>query len=192
MEWQSARVLHHPDGGLRGRRPIETTESSEDKHVVEALNFGSKTTKRVSWEAWEFTVVGPHQIQVTNASWGPLKDDHSYVVGIEERDGRAIPAECACKADQYRDDVRFCKHKVAVATVGGSVVLKAAVDCSTPTGEAEETPSQTLEDKLRADGGAMAENEPDLDGSNHSECSCDDLPDDFPCFACYELDEQEA
>ena len=78
--------------------------AAEDKSVVAELNFGAKTAKRVGWESWEFSVAGPHQIEVKNDSWGFQKDDHSYIFGIEERDGVATPAECGCKADRYRED----------------------------------------------------------------------------------------
>lgn len=109
----------------------ENDSTSDKRNAVEYLNFGAKTSKRVTWEAWEFTVAGPHQIEVTNASWGFQKDDHSYIVGVEDRDGVAVPAECGCKADRFREDYD-CKHKVALASVGGPVVLQAAVDYSTP------------------------------------------------------------
>lgn len=129
------------------------------------LSFGAKTSKRVSWEAWEFTVVGPHQIRVTNASYGYLKDDHSYPVGVEVRDGLALPAECDCPADKYRDEYD-CKQKVALATVGGPTVLEAAVNFENAT-----------PDKLKADGGTVNQRE-------GNECDCATLSDDFPCWPC--------
>lgn len=65
-------------------------------------------------------------MRVTNASYGYLKEDHSYLVGVEERGGRALPAECECPADiHYKKD---CKHTVALATVGGPTVLNAAIE----------------------------------------------------------------
>jgi hypothetical protein len=161
--------------------------STADKSIVAELNFGAKTSKRVGWEAWEFTVAGPHQIEVTNASWGFLKDDHSYIVGIEERDGLLVPAECGCKADKFREDYD-CKHKVALATVGGPVVLQAAVNFPTPTVDSENTNSETLKDKLRPDGGVVTEEtadaSPPLNESEHPECNCTAYS-DFPCFTCY-------
>ncbi|MDB9233351.1 SWIM zinc finger family protein [Halorubrum ezzemoulense] len=171
-------------------------DSTQEKSIVDELNFGSKTSKRVGWEAWEFSICGPHQVEVTNASWGFQKDDHSYIVGIEERDGLLVPAECECKADQYNEEYD-CKHKVALATVGGSIVLQAAVDC--PTVDTGRTTTQTLEDKLRADGGAVTDDTPDdsptLDAEEPEACAngnewCDGPDgDSLPCFDCYELTE---
>jgi len=165
--------------------------STADKSIVAELNYGAKTAKRVGWEAWEFTVTGPHQIEVTNVSWGFLKDDHSYIVGVEEHEGLIIPAECGCKADKFREDYD-CKHKVALATVGGPIVLQAAVDCPI-TGDSENTTSQTLNDKLRPDGGAVTDettNDPKpLNASKHEDCNCTEYS-NFPCFECY-LDGQK-
>lgn len=141
----------------------ENDSAAEKRTAIEHLDFGSRTAKRVSWEAWEFTVVGPHLVEVTNASYGYLKDEHTYTVGVTERDGVAVPAECDCPADVHREP--DCKHKVALATVGGPTVLSAAVEFETPaTGMTE---PDTAADKLRADGG----------------CEC--ARDKFPCFECY-------
>lgn len=38
------------------------------------------------------------QVEVMNASYGFLKDDHSYTVGVKDRGDVAIPAECDCPA----------------------------------------------------------------------------------------------
>jgi len=162
--------------------------SAADKRIVEELNFGAKTAKRVGWEAWEFTVESPHLVRVTNASYGFEKEDHSYLVGIEDRDGLHTPAECECPADKYNDEYD-CKHKVALATVGGPVVLEAAIDCPTPGVDTDRTVKTTLKDRLRADGGTVSEgpakDHPPLDEANHTECDCDDLRRDFPCADCY-------
>jgi hypothetical protein len=163
-------------------------DSAEEKSIVSELEFGSKTAKRVSWEAWEFSVEGPHQVRVTNASWGFQKEDHSYVVGIEERDGQPVPSECGCKADRFREEYD-CKHKVALAAVGNSVVLQTAVDYSTPSVNAEGTDKKTLRDKLRADGGAVTERESvgghTVNESNPEDCDCEELSGDLPCANCY-------
>ncbi|WP_229125327.1 hypothetical protein [Halapricum desulfuricans] len=161
--------------------------SAEDKSIVSELEFGSKTAKRVSWEAWEFSVEGPHQVRVTNASWGFQKDDHSYVVGIKERDGQAVPAECGCKADRYNEEYD-CKHKVAIAAVGNSVVLQAALDCPTPGVDSGRTVTKTMGEKLRADGGGSVTEEGSTAALNESDpenCDCEKLPGDFPCADCY-------
>lgn len=161
--------------------------ATADKSIVGELNFGAKTSKRVTWEAWEFTVAGPHQIEVTNASWGAEKADHSYLVAIEDRDGVPVPTDCGCKADRFREDYD-CKHKVALATVGGPVVLQAAITTPTPTGDAERTTPETLEDRLRADGGAVpeetGEDSPTLDAAEPEECDCANLLGEFPCWPC--------
>jgi hypothetical protein len=102
-------------------------DSGREKNAVSLLNFGKKTAKRVAWEAWEFTVVGPNRVRVTNASYGYVKDDHSYTVAVGERAGTLVPTECECPADKWREDYD-CKHKVALAAVGGAVVMKAAGD----------------------------------------------------------------
>ena len=165
----------------------DNNSAADKRNAVEHLNFGAKTSKRVTWEAWEFTVAGPHQVEVTNASWGFQKDDHSYIVGVEDRDGVVVPTECGCKADRFREDYD-CKHKVALASVGGPVVLQAAVDCPTPTVDGRETTPQTLEERIRADGGAVTErasdDSPPLDAEEHEECEeCEKLS-DLPCWPC--------
>jgi len=159
---------------------METNDSAAEKDTgtaVEHLSFGKKTALRVSWEAWSFRIVGPHQVEVCNESYGYLKDDHKYTVGVEVRDGLAVPVECDCPADLYNDDYD-CKHKVALATVGGPTVLNAAVNYESP---AKETSSEleTMADKLKADGGLPAEPRE----SQESDCDCSQL-DGFPCFSC--------
>ncbi|QSG11381.1 SWIM family zinc finger [Halapricum desulfuricans] len=139
---------------------MQTNAGDGQKSIVAELNFGAKTAKRVAWESWEFTVVSPYEVEVTNASYGYLKDDHSYRVMVAETDAGVLPVECECPADQYSEDYD-CKHKVALAAIGGPTVLQAAVDFDpTPT-------------PVRADGG----------------CECD--AHDFPCFECYRSGRRE-
>jgi len=128
-------------------------ETAAEKRIVERLSFDAKTAKRVGWEAFEFTVEGPHLVRVTNASYGFEKDDHSYLIGVEERDGVSVPAECDCPADLHRDP--DCKHKVALATVGGTTVLNAAVDFESPAAgfPVQNDDVTTAADKLQTDGG---------------------------------------
>lgn len=78
-----------------------------------------------------------------------------------------MPAECGCKADQYNEE-EDCKHRVALASIGGSVVLDAAANYETPS--VDPTTSESLM------GGIHPIND------SKFECSCDDLPDDFPCW----------
>jgi hypothetical protein len=168
---------------------MSANDSTAEKSIVNELNFGAKTSKRVTWEAWEFSVESPHLVRVTNASYGFEKDDHSYLVGVEDRDGVLVPAECECPADKYNEEYD-CKHKVALATVGGPVVLKASVNFATPSVDTEHSNASTLSDKLRTDGGTKTEDvrdEPNaLNASEHDECEeCANLSDDFPCFPCF-------
>ncbi|SEO88733.1 SWIM zinc finger [Halorientalis persicus] len=178
---------------------MEANTTAADKRIVNELNFGAKTSKRVGWEAWEFAIEAPHLVRVTNASYGFEKEDHSYLVGIEDRDGVLVPAECECPADKYNEEYD-CKHKVALATVGGPVVLQAAVDCPTPTVDTEETTTQTMKERLRADGGTTTKqtdnSSPPLDAQEPEACAngnewCDGPDrDSLPCFDCYELMEE--
>jgi len=133
---------------------MQTNAGDGQKSIVAELNFGAKTAKRVAWESWEFTVVGPYEVEVTNASYGFLKDDHSYRVLVAEVERGILPAECKCPADHYGDEYD-CKHKVALGAVGGPTVLQAAVDFD---------PSPT---PVRADGGC--------------ECNADEFP-CFECY----------
>jgi hypothetical protein len=181
------------------RKPMEDSTTKADKRIVEELNFGSKTAKRVGWEQFEFGVEAPHLVRVTNASYGCEKDDHSYLVGIDDRDGLLVPSECGCPADKYNEE-RDCKHKVALATIAGPVVLQASVDCPNPTNDTEGTDSKTVAERLRADGGVIAEEQRE-DGAGVIEAEREECPngedwcqgpgaDSLPCFACFELSEQ--
>lgn len=178
-------VAHRPRFGIH--RSMTRNEPAVEKCIVDELTFDVKTSKRVTWEAWEFTVVGPYQVEVTNASWGVEKADHRYVVGVAERDGVVVPAECGCKADRFH--TQDCKHKLAVATVGGPVVLEAATAFETSTPNTDPTSVTTVADQLRADGGVVVEQDPES-ATAHSDddtgdCGCEELPGEFPCADCY-------
>lgn len=162
---------------------MKADDCGREKSIVDELNFGAKTAKRVTWEAWEFTVVGSNQVRVTNASYGYLKDDHAYVVGVEVWEGRPVPAECECPADMYHDKYD-CKHKVALAAIGGPTVLKAAVEYELPaTSESDER--ETVGTKIRADGGR-----PDVAACLNEEIGCAGPDsDELPCFDCFVLSE---
>ncbi|PHQ39906.1 hypothetical protein DJ69_03700 [Halorubrum persicum] len=75
------------------------------------------------------------------------------------------------------------------------MVLQAAVDCPTPTVDGGETARQTLEERLRADGGAITDETPDdslpLNAEESGECDCAELSDDFPCWPCVRDGRQE-
>lgn len=171
---------------------MEDTASSSEKRIVEQLSFGAKTSKRVVWEAWDFTVEGPYQVRVTNASWGFQKDDHSYVVGVKERDGLVMPAECGCKADRFREEYD-CKHKVALATVGGPTVLNAATafeDTATTLSDSSPQNVTTAKEKLHTDGGTVTTDD-ESETCPNGDAQCDGPEGDgLPCFACYEGESQ--
>lgn len=115
---------------------MATTHTNGQKSIVDELNFGDRTAKRVHWEAWEFRVVGPQQVKVTNASYGYLKDEHAYTVRVAVRNGRGVPVECECPADKYNEHYS-CKHRVALAAYGGDLVLDAAVDYENAIGDSQ-------------------------------------------------------
>jgi hypothetical protein len=134
-------------------------------------------------------VIDPHLVEVVNASYGFEKDDHSYTIGIRERNGVPIPAECSCPADLHRE--QDCKHKVALATVGGLLVLNAAVDTevSTDLSRRDLDATKTALDKLQPDGGtATVSDDSDVCANGSEHCAGPD-GDGLPCFECYEVDE---
>jgi len=148
---------------------MATNESGRQKTAVEYLNFGAKTAKRVAWEAWSFRLVGPLQVLVTNESYGVEKDAHAYVVAVEDVGGVIVPRECECPADRFRDDYD-CKHKVALATVGGPVVMESAAAFS-------------IESPETVTSGGLT---PVTDGGRpeSSACDCEELG-SLPCWSCY-------
>lgn len=154
-----------------------TPNPTSAKSIVDQLSFTKKTAKRVAWEAWEFTIVGPHQVKVTNASYGFQKTDHEYVVDVEVRGGLAVPAGCDCPADIHTEKYD-CKHKVALATVGGPTVLNAAVDYENRAPASSESEPEAMADRVRADGGRRYQRE------GATDCDCADLSGDFPCWSC--------
>jgi len=149
---------------------MATNESGRQKTAVEYLNFGAKTAKRVTWEAWSFRLVGPLQVLVTNESYGVEKDAHAYVVAVEDVGGVIVPRECECPADRFRDDYD-CKHKVSLATIGGLVVMEAAAAFP------EKPPESSI----------TGERTPVTDGGNRKgpECECESLS-GLPCWSCYQ------
>jgi len=161
---------------------MEDTTTTADKSIVDQLDFGARTTKRVEWEAFEFTITGPHQVEVVNASCGFEKGEHAYTVGIAEREGVAVPVECSCPADIHREP--DCKHKVALATVGGSTVLEAALayDDSPPLSRQSPESTTTVAEKIETDGGE--------DTCPNGSKFCDGANGDvLPCFPCMEAQE---
>jgi len=170
---------------------MSSNVAATEKRIVSQLSFGQKTAKRVSWEAWEFEIVGPQQVEVTNASWGAEKDEHRYIVTVEDQNGLFIPDKCECPADQYNDDYSY-KHQVAVATVGGPVVLGAAMAyTSDRSSQSEPT---TMVDKIRTGRGTDVGSDVDDDVAGDSDavdrpddCNCAPFMADhgLPCWPCY-------
>ena len=50
-----------------------TTNKTNGKMGAQELNDSAKTARSVTWETWEFTIIGSRQVKVTNASYGYLK-----------------------------------------------------------------------------------------------------------------------
>lgn len=154
---------------------MATNESGKEKTAVEYLNFGAKTAKRVTWENWSFRLIGPLQVLVTNESYGVEKDAHAYVVAVEDVGGVIVPRECECPADRFRDDYA-CKHRVALASIGGQVVMEAAA--AFPEKSLEE--STSVEPTPVADGGRP----------ESATCECEGLG-ELPCWSCYQSERKE-
>jgi hypothetical protein len=152
--------------------------------VVDQLSFDTKTAKRVAYSQWEFTIVGPYEIEVCNASYGYLKDEHAYRVMIDEA---GIPVSCTCKGFKHyhSPNGRVGKHMLAVATVGGRTLLGAAREFSPQSTPAGKTDTETVAEKLKTDGGAMTtETEPDTCQNGEPYCDGPES-DDLPCFDCF-------
>jgi len=150
-------------------KPMSTTSRPTEKRTaVDHLSFSARTARRVAWESWEFTLAAPSQVRVTNASYGYLKDEHTYVVDVEDCAGVVVPVTCECPADiNHEPD---CKHKVALATVGGPVVLDAAVSSGTSTDDGRDQSGDLLADFESPD-----------------TCPACATLSDLPCWECYQM-----
>lgn len=160
------------------------TQTEEKRTAIEQLSFDRKTSKRVAYSEWEFTVVAPFEIEVCNASFGHLKDEHTYRVMIDDQ---GIPVSCTCPGFQHYHgpNGNAGKHMLAVAAIGGQTLLDAAVNFpphSTPSGETVTTP---MTEKLKPDGGSSeASTEPEPCPNGTPRCKGPES-DELPCFACY-------
>jgi len=157
-------------------------ETAEKRTVVERLSFDTKTAKRVAWSQWEFTIVAPFEIEVRNASYGHLSDDHVYRVMTDQE---GVPVSCTCKGFKHyhSPNDRCGKHMLAVATVGGQTLLDTATAFpphSTPSGDSE-IETATMAEKLAPDGG-----QPVTCPNGDSRCGGPES-DDLPCFDCFEI-----
>lgn len=163
-----------------------TTTQSVEKGIVAELEFDTKTAKRVAWSEWEFTIVAPFTIEVTNASYGYLKDEHTYEVLIDEK---GLPVSCSCPGYQHyhKPNGRVGKHMLAVAAIGGPTLLEAARAFS-PDTDHPETPikTETAAERLHPDGGSL-ESKPETCPNGDPDCDGPD-GDDLPCFDCFQAD----
>ena len=160
-------------------------KTAEKRTVVDQLSFDTKTAKRVAYSQWEFTIVGPYEIKVCNASYGYLKDEHTYRVMIDEE---GVPVSCTCKGFKHyhSPNGRVGKHMLAVATIGGQTLLDAARDFSPHSTPADHDSTTTTAEKLKADGGiATIDPESDTCPNGYTLCGGPD-GDVLPCFPCLE------
>ena len=145
----------------RDEQEAEQLTQLHPSEVLELLDADSKSVKRASWEAFEFTLLGDGDVEVVNTSH-ENPDDHTYTVHVES----GIPSDCTCPAFEYQAGA--CKHMLSIAI--RESVLKAAND----------------EPAMRADGGVTVEPEE----TNHSDerpddCDCSPLFEGLPCWPCY-------
>jgi hypothetical protein len=157
---------------------MSTKSTSAQKRIVQELDFSPKIAKRATWESFEFTVIASGLVEVTNASYGASKDSHTYTVEVADHRGDPSPVNCDCPADTHQEGA--CKHRVALATIGGPTVLQAAV----AFGEGGLEPSWRTQEEdpdLKADGGTTVEACPNGDPSCNGPES-----DQLSCFPCYE------
>ncbi|ERG96001.1 SWIM zinc finger family protein [Haloquadratum walsbyi] len=158
------------------------------KSIVSDLEFDVRTSKRVAWSRWEFTVVAPFEIEVCNASYGFEKNEHTYRVMVDEQ---GIPVSCTCKGftHYHSPNGRVCKHMLAVAVIGGPTLLNAAVAFSPHSEPSGETETETMYERLKPDGGApeaTVETETEAETCPNDDPHCDG-PDaeELCCFECY-------
>lgn len=166
---------------------MPTDVKTAEKSIVAELEFDVKTAKRVTWSRWEFTIVGPFEIKVCNASYGYLKDEHTYRVMIGE-DG--VPVSCTCPGFQHYHgpNGKAGKHMLAVAAVGGQTLLDAATRFSQYSDSPKNVETETMAEKLKADGGTTTAPESETCPNGNPRC---DGPDSegLACFDCFEGEE---
>ena len=134
---------------------------------LERLDPTNRVLKRAQYEAFEFSLLDG-DVRVRNESHlDPA--NHEYRVTIDDD----TPTICECPADAASD--RPCKHRVAVAIRPRILVIATKMQAVT-------------------DGGVDTTGE---SGGDHSgdvtpaQCDCDELPDDFPCWACVRTDRRD-
>jgi hypothetical protein len=133
-------------------------ECPDSMTPLDQLEFTTRVAKRAQYEAFEFAISDGGVVVQNCSHENPA--DHEYLVTIED----GLPAACECPADAHFDGA--CKHRVAVAI--REPVLDAAVAGT-----------------VAADGGTTTEDGrgPEVPDDD-SDCDCEQLRDDFPCWEC--------
>lgn len=128
--------------------------------VLDSLGPTDRVLKRAQYEALEFAFLDG-DVQVRNGSH-QYPTDHEYRVSIVD----GVPMACECPADAAYEGP--CKHRVAVAV---RPRILETVTKTRAVGDADEV----------TDREQLADLSEDVDTT---QCDCDELPDDFPCWEC--------
>ena len=173
------------------RTPMETTTTTPQKrtdpHILDYLSYDPMTARRATLEAFEFTITGPGQVAVSNASWGDSRNDHTYTVQVGVRDGVALPVSCTCPGYEhhYGPKEQADKHMLALATVGGPTLLRAALDYDAICAGSSDSNSMTSPTSPTTGDGAQRDPEVS-EGCPHGRAGCDGPESDtVGCFDCY-------
>jgi len=126
---------------------LTNTQATEKRTAVESLDSPARTSKRVAWASWSSRLIGLCPEEVCKESYRFLKSEHAYVLGVEDRDGVLVHAECECPSDVLPKPA--CKHRVALATVGDPSALNSAVVYANPS---QDSSAATGRDRLTTDG----------------------------------------
>lgn len=183
---KSGSVLEHGTGASE-RNPEAMTinaKAADKSTVLNSLAHDTKTAKRIAYSQWEFTIAGPFEIKVCNASYGYLRDEHTYRVMIGEA---GTPVSCSCKRFKHyhNPNGRAGKHILAVATVSGQTSLDAAREFSLHSTPSGATNVKIVVEKMKTDGRLMT-TKPDPETCPNGEPYCDDPESyDLPCCGCY-------
>ncbi|WP_254280774.1 SWIM zinc finger family protein [Haloarcula marina] len=148
---------------------------TETDHPLDRLDAPNRIIKRAQYEALAFELLETNVLVRNESHADP--EDHEYLVVIDD----GLPVSCTCPADEHYDNA--CKHRVAVA------MRRPIIEFAKQT-------------KLVADGGSIRETKHrDASPSDHtvgereetadgSDCDCETLPDEFPCWECYRTGQQ--
>ena len=134
------------------------------------LEATTRTVKRAQYEALEFAL-SPDGVQVRNNSHAN-PDDHEYLDEIVD----GVPVSCTCPADANYSGA--CKHRVAIAI-------------RRPILEAVKHQQLVADGGIKSQASTQDDSESEHTGEVDSECGCDDLSDDFPCWECYRSGRRE-